>query len=322
MPAKPAARLGDTTAHGGTVLPGPGAIAPKAILINGKPGLRAPTDTCVCPIPIAPPAPAPHGPEKCVLGSMTVLFNGQMAVRVGDMWIGAAPPNSVTVGSTHVFIGDIGFGLADPANMTEFCKGFAKLVTKWPGLTPAQRRQEMADLLNQQLGKGGTPAIGVKSNSALAGTPTLGQFDFPTGNIDVNPDLLAKNSLPSADAKKLANTLYHEARHSEQWSNMARVQAGNGTSAAKISSNMGIPLSAAQAAVAAPLSGSAPEAVMGGAMHQSVYGTNAAHRGSVLRGLKAGTPGTAAYTKLYEKYRALPEEQDAWSTGNTLPCGH
>lgn len=320
MPAKPAARLLDPTAHGPPLVPGPGAIAPKPVFINGRPALRAPKDTNSCVIPIAPPAPAPHGPEKCVLGSVTVLINSQMAVRMGDLWVGAGPPNSVVMGSPNVLIGDVGFGLADPANMDEYCEGFRQLVRDWPGLTPEQRRQRMADLVNRQLAKSGCPPVGVNSNPALAGTSTRGQFSFSTWNIDMNPDLLASNSLSTQDARTLANTLYHEARHSEQWWDAARVAAGGGSNAAQISTSMGIPPSTASAAAASPASGTSPAAVMGRATQRSVYGAGHDHREGVFAAMRNNPPGSPARQAAYQQYRALPEEQDAWRTGDSLPC--
>ena len=79
------------------------------------------------------------------------MINGQMAVRQGDILIGAGPPNSVLAGLPSVLIGDMGFGLADPANMAEFCQEFARLVEDWPKLTPEARRQRLEDMTNKQL---------------------------------------------------------------------------------------------------------------------------------------------------------------------------
>jgi uncharacterized Zn-binding protein involved in type VI secretion len=88
--------------------------------MEGKPAWRANLDKQACTLPIAPPAPAPHGPEICVLGSMSVLINNQMAVRQGDLLVGAGPPNPVLVGCPTVQIGDEPFGLEDPANTLQF----------------------------------------------------------------------------------------------------------------------------------------------------------------------------------------------------------
>ena len=124
--SKPAARLGDPTTppHAATLAPGPGSVN---VLIGNKPAWRCNIDQALCSTPIAPPAPAPHGPEICYFGSLSVVINNQMAVRQGDMLVAAAPPNPVLIGELTVLIGDVGFGLADPATMAEFCAQFTEL---------------------------------------------------------------------------------------------------------------------------------------------------------------------------------------------------
>ena len=90
----PAARITDTTNHGGTVI-GPGVAT---VLIGGMPAAVM-GDTHVCPIP--PPAHAPPS-SPFVLGSTTVLIGGVPALRVGDICgCGAAP----LVGEPTVLIG-------------------------------------------------------------------------------------------------------------------------------------------------------------------------------------------------------------------------
>ena len=91
MPA--AARVGDTTAHGGTVV-GPGVAT---VLVAGMPAAVM-GDMHACVIP-----PPPHIPvSPFVIGSATVLIQGRMALRAGDpCGCGAA----VVVGSPTVVIG-------------------------------------------------------------------------------------------------------------------------------------------------------------------------------------------------------------------------
>jgi uncharacterized Zn-binding protein involved in type VI secretion len=90
----PAARVGDTTAHGGTVV-GPGV---STVLIGGMPAAIL-GDMHACTIPPPPPHP-PSTPF--VAGSSTVLIQGSPALRVGDSCgCGAAP----VVGAPTVMIG-------------------------------------------------------------------------------------------------------------------------------------------------------------------------------------------------------------------------
>lgn len=74
----PAAKLGDVTTHGGTIV-GPGA---PTVLIAGMPATVA-GDMHVCPIP--PPPSGPHPPSPFSMGSSTVLIEGKPAIRVGDV---------------------------------------------------------------------------------------------------------------------------------------------------------------------------------------------------------------------------------------------
>lgn len=86
---KPAARVGDPTAHGPPLTP-PGE---PTVLIGGMPAYRLGDPPVACPMA----TPNPHGPESVIPGmhSTTVLIGGKPAVRVGDQLVGAGPPNSV-----------------------------------------------------------------------------------------------------------------------------------------------------------------------------------------------------------------------------------
>jgi uncharacterized Zn-binding protein involved in type VI secretion len=89
-----AARLGDTTNHGGTVV-GPGVAT---VLIGGMPAAVM-GDNHVCPIPAA----APHLPvSPFLIGSTSVFISGRPAIRAGDMALCGA---SVVVGAPTVQIG-------------------------------------------------------------------------------------------------------------------------------------------------------------------------------------------------------------------------
>ncbi len=89
-----AARVLDTTNHGGTVT-GPGEAT---VLIGGMPAAVA-TDLHVCSLP-----PSGHQPTSSPFpaGSTSVLIGGKPAVRAGDTCICGA---SVIVGDPTVQIG-------------------------------------------------------------------------------------------------------------------------------------------------------------------------------------------------------------------------
>lgn len=92
MPA--AARVGDTTNHGGTII-GPGCTT---VLIGGKPAALA-GDNHVCSIP----ANTGHlTSSPFPVGSTKVLINGKPALRVGDACVCGA---SAAVGEVKVMLG-------------------------------------------------------------------------------------------------------------------------------------------------------------------------------------------------------------------------
>jgi uncharacterized Zn-binding protein involved in type VI secretion len=89
-----AARVGDTTNHGGTII-GPGA---PTVMIGGMPAAVA-GDSHVCPLP-----PNSHQPTVSVFpaGSATVLIAGMPALRTTDACICGA---MAAVGEPTVLIG-------------------------------------------------------------------------------------------------------------------------------------------------------------------------------------------------------------------------
>jgi uncharacterized Zn-binding protein involved in type VI secretion len=86
---QPAARMGDMTAHGGTIVQG----FPQ-VLIGGLPAARL-GDMHTCPMATPGVPPIPHVGGPITLGSPTVLIGGQPAARVGDMATCVGPPDSI-----------------------------------------------------------------------------------------------------------------------------------------------------------------------------------------------------------------------------------
>ncbi|MCP4142899.1 MAG: type VI secretion protein [Chloroflexi bacterium] len=95
----PAARMGDQTAHGGTI-----AAGFPTVLIGGQPAARV-TDMHACPMvtPGVPPVPHVGGPISGP-GSPTVLIGGLPAARMGDMCVCTGPPDSIVKGLPTVMI--------------------------------------------------------------------------------------------------------------------------------------------------------------------------------------------------------------------------
>jgi len=101
----PAARLGDETAHGTPLAPGPGSVN---VIIGGQPAWRAEIDQHACP---AVSITGADGVGSVMMGSPTVLINGMMACRMGDIVIekpglAMGPANPILMGCPTVMIGD------------------------------------------------------------------------------------------------------------------------------------------------------------------------------------------------------------------------
>jgi len=91
---RPAARLGDPTAHPGVVT-GPGV---PNVLIGGMPAAVV-GDLHACAMP---PLAGPHPPTPFPVGSFTVLIGGRPALRLGDVSGCGAP---IVAGMFTVLIG-------------------------------------------------------------------------------------------------------------------------------------------------------------------------------------------------------------------------
>ena len=94
-----AARVGDMTAHGTPLAPGPGSTN---VLIGGMPAWRAGADMHTCPLVTGV---VPHVGGVVAMGSVTVLINNLPAARQGDIIIESGPPNSIVMGCPTVAIG-------------------------------------------------------------------------------------------------------------------------------------------------------------------------------------------------------------------------
>lgn len=103
---KPAARIGDPTAHGGSIV-----LGYPTVLIGGAPAARL-TDMHVCPMVTPGVPPIPHVGGPIMLGSAGVMIGGLPAARLGDMATCVGPPDSIIMGCPTVLIGEIGSGAA------------------------------------------------------------------------------------------------------------------------------------------------------------------------------------------------------------------
>lgn len=105
MAGKPAARVGDQTAHGG-VITGPGV---PTVMIGGKPAAVM-GDQHTCPMVNPTPAANPHVGGPIMATGATVMIGGKPSARLGDTAVCQGPPATIILGCPTVLIGDGGGG--------------------------------------------------------------------------------------------------------------------------------------------------------------------------------------------------------------------
>ncbi len=99
----PVARLGDQTAHGGTIGPVTTGVA-ATVMIGNKPAACM-GDAHVCPMFSGTKA---HAGGTISKGSMTVMIGGKPAARVSDVTVCSSEPGAIAAGEPTVLIGDLG----------------------------------------------------------------------------------------------------------------------------------------------------------------------------------------------------------------------
>jgi hypothetical protein len=158
----------------------------------------------------------------------------------------------------------------------------AKSVQKgWSALTPKQRADMLGDAANAELDIVGVPIV----------TPSLenlgkriGEFHFRTWTLGLGQGPFSAATLTDADAADVAATVYHEARHAEQWHRMARMLVGQRVPPDEIVKRTEIPATVVQDAKEHPLTSTTSiEAKEAAAWFDSVYGGKARQRMELLK---------------------------------------
>lgn len=101
---QPAARIGDSTAHGGAIVAGC-----PTVLIGNMPAARV-GDMHACPMQTPAVPPIPHVGGPVVMGAFTVLLGNMPAARAGDTAVCVGPPDAIAKGEATVLIGMGGAG--------------------------------------------------------------------------------------------------------------------------------------------------------------------------------------------------------------------
>jgi hypothetical protein len=216
------------------------------------------------------------------------------------------------------------------------------VIDEWATLATAEaRRDRLVALVNERLVAAEVPAVTTVFDTNVN---NAGSFAFGTWRMAIGRRRLEGDSISEDDARNITDTVYHEARHTEQWFRMAQLRAGQGLSAAAIATELGIPARIATAARALPLARGSMEALIAQGWWDNVYGAGRNRRNAVLRELNASltarrrasdahaaapTPATQAaldranarFQRAFAAYQNLPEENDAWNTGTLAAPG-
>ncbi|HEX2569349.1 MAG TPA: hypothetical protein VH877_07300 [Polyangia bacterium] len=158
---------------------------------------------------------------------------------------------------------------------------------------------------------------------------------------------LSAPTLTERKAAELADTVYHEARHAEQWFRIARLEAGRGRSLGYLTDVLQLPVPVAQQAQAYPLQGESREAQEAALWYEALAGEKEESHDAVLRELERAAEADRQAEERYKKeqhrhdatrqardhartrwlaarrahveatarYRALIDEIDAWRVG-------
>lgn len=159
---KPAARLTDMTAHGGSVM-GPGV---PTVMIGKMPAATM-GDQHLCPMMTPGTPPIPHVGGPITLGSTGVFIGKKPAARVGDMAICVGPPSQIVLGCFTVMIGEAGSGsqagsagaaAAASTNAPKGPKAVEPVKLEKQTNSPTEAHQIQAVVKD----KGGRPILGVQ----------------------------------------------------------------------------------------------------------------------------------------------------------------
>jgi hypothetical protein len=244
-------------------------------------------------------------------------------------------------------------GLGARVAVNRFIVAAKDVQKNWGKLKVDERADHLGKAANAEL----------KAVGCYEVTPNLeelseaGKFHFSTWVLGLGKAPFGAASVTDDQAAEIADTVYHESRHAEQWHRMARLLAGKGNSAGDIMKQLGIAGKAAADAATKPIKdATAGEGKEASAWYESAYGAGAAQRNKLLgetmpkysklldeaaaeyHKLKADKAATkdqkdAAYKKwvaaydAYKKeagdpYHALPEEADAWAVAGKMKAAY
>lgn len=116
-------------------------------------------------------------------------------------------------------------GIASRVAMGRFTAAASTLTAQWATLDANGRGQQLGTAANAELTAAQVPATTIQ----VRALPTNdGEFGFTGWTLDLNETLFQRPTIVPPLVAGVADTVYHEARHCEQWYRMARLDAGKG----------------------------------------------------------------------------------------------
>jgi hypothetical protein len=163
------------------------------------------------------------------------------------------------------------------------------VIDRWQQLSVDQRIAELIRLVNTHLAHAKVPQITPNAQDTL----DAGVFSFPDWTMTVGKQAMAREQPDLAQAKDLVDTIYHEARHAEQWFRIAQLRslqrksknakATDDDIAKAVATELGIPKNIADEAVKPPgFALGSMDALIAQGWFDSVYGSGRARREQIL----------------------------------------
>jgi hypothetical protein len=211
--------------------------------------------------------------------------------------------------------------MTDNAVIVQFanaCK--AQVHVPWRNFAdPSARAQKLYEITCLVLDICRVPRPSLELTGNLGGASGL--FDFSHWKLKIDPHGFQEVSVPSKDEfLTLATLIFHEARHCEQWYQMARYAAvGHQMTSAKLAARLFIPANIAHLAYANKMGGQDPMLNLTKEWYESVYGAKSGFREINLGGLALRRRGDSGMMNefrrgFHSRYSGqLPEEKDAWA---------
>jgi hypothetical protein len=225
------------------------------------------------------------------------------------------------------------------------------VIDRWQQLSVDQRIAELIRLVNTHLERAKVPRVAPNPQDTL----DLGAFNFPDWTMIVGKPAMAIEQPNLAQAKDLVNTIYHEARHAEQWFRIAQLRclqrrranpkATDDQIARAVATELGIPRNIADEAVKpAPFALGSMDALIAQGWFDSVYGSGGGRREQILTELDKAEKALDAAQKKQKQHPSpanqlavdraqqrlnraiaghatLPEEDDAFVAGERAEPG-